>query len=203
MITIAKLKEVISKKGYKWFDDQINLIAIRTTLQVPDTFNDVLCAVYKKNGVETLFTAIITTEPGTTYQKKLLNEKGCWVMMPAQMINAYKAGFHQGKPNHRCLKSVGKIYGHREDDKDGIVLNDKDAVNHWEEGTLVGANIHGASHNEEKHIDLTNVVGPWSAGCQVHARWSKKEEMMDIVDLYKNVNNGLVTYTLLEEKDFG
>lgn len=196
MITIEKLKEVIAKKKYKWFEDQVNIIAIRTSLQVPDVFNDILCLVYKKDGKEILFTATITTEPGTTYQKKLLNANGCWVMMPAQMIDAYKSGFHQGKPDHRCLKSVGKIFGHREDDKDGIVLDDKDSINHWEEGSLVGANIHGANK-----AGITKTVGPWSAGCQVHNDWKKKEEMMDIVDSYKNVNNGLVTYTLLEEKD--
>lgn len=248
MITIQSLKNTISLLGYKWFEDQLNVIAIRTKLQVPDVFNDILCVVYKQLampnnlsdlekqkwlnlncfkdstgnilkedgdfgqksqsallsynsivGKERLFTATITTEPGTTYQKKLLNTKGCWVMMPAQMIDAYKAGFHQGKADHRCLKSVGKIFGLREDDKDGILFDDKDAIPHWEEGTTVGANIHGANHKEG--IDETKTVGPWSAGCQVHARWSKKEEMMNIVDSYKNVNNGFVTFTLIKEEN--
>lgn len=198
MIDIKKLKEVIAKKNYIWFDDQINLIAVRTRLQVPEAFNDLLFIVYKKNGVETLYSATITTEPGVYYQKHLLNPKGCWVMMPAQMINAYKLGFHQGKPDHRCLKSVGKIYGLREDDKDGIALNDKDAVEGWVDGTTVGANIHGA----KKLVDLTEIVGQNSAGCQVHARWSKKEEMCNIAFSYSAINNGLITYTLLTEEDF-
>jgi hypothetical protein len=200
MISIDKLRQVIAKKQYIWYENLPNIIAIRTKLQVPDAFNDVMCVVYKKNGVDVMFTAIVTTEPGTTYQKKLLNANGCWVMMPAQMVNAYKSGFHQGKTDHRCLRSVGKIYGLREDDKDGIILNDADEKASWQEGSLIGANIHGAVHKDK--IDLTKTVGPWSAGCQVHERWSKKEEMMDICDQYKNVNNGLLTYTLLEEKDF-
>jgi len=151
MITIKSLKDTIAALGYKWFDDQPNIIGIRTKLQVPDSFNDILCIVYKQYampaglsdldkqkwlnansfkdgnsnplkedgdfgtrskealaeyesvlGKERLYTATITTEPGTTYQKKLLNPKGCWVMMPAQMINGYKSGFHQNKPDHRC-----------------------------------------------------------------------------------------------------
>jgi len=244
-ITIQSLKDTISALGYKWFDDQPNIIGIRTKLQVPDSFNDILCIVYKQFampsglsdldkqkwlnslsfkddnsnplkedgdfgtrskqayaeyesvlGKERLYTATITTEPGTTYQKKLLNSKGCWVMMPAQMINAYKSGFHQGKKDHRCLQSFGKIFGLREDDKDGILFNDKDAVASWVEGNTVGANIHGANKTHD-----TVVVGPWSAGCQVHSRWSKKEEMMDIVDAYKGVNKGWVTYTLINETD--
>lgn len=196
MITIETLKKTQLALGHKWFDDQINMIAVRSKMAIPDVFNDPFFMVYKENGVEKLFSAIITTEPGITYQKKLLNPKGCWVMMPAQMINAYKPGLHQGKADHRCLKSVGKIYGLRDNDLNGIAGDDKDALPHWEEGTTVGANIHGANKNIE-----TTKVGPWSAGCQVHARWSCKEEMMRIADLYKNVNNGLITYTLLNESD--
>lgn len=247
-VTIDKLKEVIAKKKYIWYEDRPNLIATRTALQVPDTFNDLFCIVWKQplmpNGLtdiqkqewlnthlfvgtdgkplkvdgdfgpksqfayndylkvagkDRIKTSIITTEPGTTYQKQLLNPKGCWVMMPAQMVDAYTPGFHQGKPDHRCLKSTGKIYGLREDDKDGIVLNDKNAVAGWADGTTIGANIHGALHKND--IDLTSKVGPWSAGCQVHERWSKKEEMMDICEhIFPNIKK--FTYTLLEEADF-
>ena len=39
-ITIDLLKNTFSKKGYKWQNDEPNLIAIRTNLQVPDVFND-------------------------------------------------------------------------------------------------------------------------------------------------------------------
>lgn len=190
---ISKLKQVIANKGYKWFEDKPNVIAVRTALQVPDVFNDLLFIVYKKDGVETLYSATITTEPGIYYQKKLLNTKGCWIMMPAQMIDAYTSGFHQGKPDHRCLRSTGKIYGLREDDKDGIALNDKDAVASWVDGTTVGSNIHGANR-----IGETGKIGAWSAGCTVHSNWKKKEEMMDIIDSYGKIK---VTFTLIEEKD--
>jgi len=198
-IDIPTLKAVIAKKKYKWFEDQPNIIAIRSKLQVPDVFNDPFCIVYKEGGVEKLFSAIVTTEPGTTYQKKLLNEKGVWVMDPAQMIDAYSPGFHQSKPDHRCLRSTGKIFGHREDDKDGVLFNDTNAVSAWADGNSIGANIHGAYHKD--NIDLTKTVGPWSAGCQVHERWSKKEQMMDIVEkLYPKLKH--FTYTLLLESDF-
>lgn len=194
-MTIEKLKSVILKKGYKWFDDQPNIIAVRTNLQVPDVFNDILFIVYKFAGKENLFTATITTEPGVYYQKQLLNPKGCWVMMPNQMIDAYTPGLHQGKADHRCLKSVGKIYGLREDDADGIIGNDKDAIVGWQEGTSIGANIHGSKKDGE-----STVVGQWSAGCQVHSNWEKKEEMMDICEkMYPKLSR--FTYTLLTEND--
>lgn len=194
-VDINLLQAVIAKKKYQWFNDKPNIIAVRTNLQIPDVFNDPIFIAYKNKGVDTLFTGMITTEPGITYQKKLLNPKGCWVMMPAQMIDAYSPGFHQGKPDHRCLRSTGKIFGLREDDQDSIILNDKDAVAQWVDGTTVGANIHGANK-----AGITAKVGPWSAGCQVYNDWKKKEEMMDIVQkLYPRLTK--VTYTLLTEKD--
>ncbi len=243
MITIKNLKDTISSLGYKWFDDQPNIIAVRTNLQVPDVFNDLLFIVWKQRsmpdnltaiekqkwlnmnlftdskgsvlkedgdfggksqsallkyslevGSERIFTSTITTEPGVAYQKKLLNPKGCWVMMPNQMINAYKAGLHQGKADHRCLKSVGKIFGLRDGDLNGVAGDS--GVASWQEGSGIGANIHGANK-----AGITTKVGPWSAGCQVHNDWNKKEEMMKIVDCFKDVNDGLLTYTLIKESD--
>lgn len=192
-IDINLLQAVIARKKYQWFNDKPNIIAVRTTLQVPDVFNDPIFIAYKDKGVDKLFTAMITTEPGITYQKKLLNPKGCWVMMPNQMIDAYSPGFHQGKPDHRCLRSTGKIFGLRDADLDGIAGNSGTPV--WVDGTTVGANIHGANK-----AGITAKVGPWSAGCQVYNEWKKKEEMMDIVEkLYPRLAK--VTYTLLAETD--
>jgi len=45
-LTINTLKNSINKLGYKWYSDRPNIIGIRTTLQVPDVFNDFLCVVY-------------------------------------------------------------------------------------------------------------------------------------------------------------
>jgi len=207
-ITIQKIKDVLFKKGYKWIEEKPQIIGIRTNIQVPDVFNDIICVVYK----DKLFVTTCTTEPGTTYQKKPLNPKGCWVMMPNQMIDAYSLGYHQGKEDHRALRSTGKIFGLRENDKDGIILNDKDAVSSWADGTTIGANIHGANK-----MGVTKTVGRWSAGCQVLDHWSKKEEMIDIFVNFEKTNKSLwkkntewvfgksgvsYTYTLLTEKDF-
>lgn len=45
-ITIDILKNAISKKGYKWYTDRPNLIGVRTTLDVADSFNDFFCLAY-------------------------------------------------------------------------------------------------------------------------------------------------------------
>lgn len=46
-IDIQLLKDTLVKKGYKW-DDNLNLIGIRTTIQAPDVFNDLMCIVWKQ-----------------------------------------------------------------------------------------------------------------------------------------------------------
>lgn len=45
-ITIDLLKSTISKLKYKWFTDRPNMIGIRSTMDVPDAFNDFFCIVY-------------------------------------------------------------------------------------------------------------------------------------------------------------
>lgn len=186
-LTIDTLKKTQAKLGYKWFEDQPNIIGIRTTLSIPDVFNDLLCIVYKDaDNKEQLFTALITTEPGTYYQKKILNPNGCAVLQPGQYINAYKIGVHK---DQKALVQVGSVSVKRDKDLNGIA---------GDSGTLdkglFGLNIHGAVK-----LTLTKLIGPWSAGCQVHADWNKKEEMVAICSKYQAVNKGLLTYTLLTE----
>lgn len=45
-ITIENLKKTITSLNYKWYTNKPNLIGIRTTLDIPDTFNDFFCMVY-------------------------------------------------------------------------------------------------------------------------------------------------------------
>jgi hypothetical protein len=46
-IDIQLLKDTLIKKGYKWNSD-LNLVGIRTTIQAPDVFNDLMCVVWKQ-----------------------------------------------------------------------------------------------------------------------------------------------------------
>jgi hypothetical protein len=113
-------------------------------------------------------------------------------MMPNQMIDAYTMGFHQGKADHRALRSTGKIFGLRDADLDGTAGNSGTPA--WSEGSGIGANIHGANK-----AGITSKIGPWSAGCMVLNDWKKKEEMMNILDkLYKGQK---YTFTLITESD--
>lgn len=204
-ITIEALKATQKKLNHIWYEDRPNIIGIRTKLQVPDVFNDLIAIVYKEAGVEKMKVYCITTEPGVFYQKNLLNSRGCAIVEPGQWVDAYSLGFHKGydgtKINpktetpylpHRALVLTGHIMIKRDADKDGIAGNSGKV----ESGDNTGCNIHGAMRT-----DATKTIGPWSAGCQVFAAWKEKEEFMDICEKYKKVVNNKFTYTLVKEED--
>jgi hypothetical protein len=189
-LTVDAIKQVIQKKGYKWFNTELNIVGIRSSMNVPNVFNDILCVINEPANIAKFYP--ITTDPGLTYLVSPLNPKGCFILKPGQYIDCWKSDFHQGKPDHRALRQCGTMTGYRDGDKDNVI----EMIPGTEEtGSGFGVNCHGAVKDAD-----TKTVGPWSAGCQVHSRWSNKEEMMSLVDKYKPARNRF-TYTLIEEKD--
>jgi len=57
-LTIDTLKRTVSKNRYKWFPDNLNIIGVRTSLQVPDIFNDFLCVVFKQPAMPSNYSAL-------------------------------------------------------------------------------------------------------------------------------------------------
>lgn len=192
MITIDSLKKAQDKLGHVWFTNKPNIISIRTTLSVPDIFNDILCLVYFKDGKEVLKTYAITTEPGVYYQKKLLNPNGCAIIALGQYVDAYSIGFHQGKTDHKCLRQTGKINVIRDKDLNGIVGDSGSMFS----GSDFGCNIHGANK-----LTRTEKIGAWSAGCQVFQNWKDKEEFITICESFKLACQNKFTYSLIKETD--
>ena len=202
-ISIDALKKTVKALNYKWFEDRPNIIGIRTKIEVPDVFNDLLAIVYKENGVEVMKVFCITTDPGVFYQKNLLNSQGCAIVEPGQWLDAYSCGYHKGYdgtkmnpktltpyPAHRALILTGHIMIKRDADKDGVAGNSGVVV----KGDGTGCNIHGAMR-----ADVTRTIGPWSAGCQVFAAWKEKEAFMDICEKYRTFVHNKFTYTLIKE----
>lgn len=200
------IKKALLKKGYKWYDDRPNIIGIRSSMNIPNVFNDVECLFIDKTNTEKYYP--ITTDPGTTYLINPINPKGCFVLKPGQYIDCWHLGYHHQKKDHRALRQCGTMTGYRDNDKDGII----EMVPGTEEtATSFGVNNHGATKNIE-----TKNVGPWSAGCQVFASWKHKEEFIDILCEWEKANKSFwkkitswifgtsgikYSYTLLDEKD--
>lgn len=190
-MTIDLLKSVIAKKGYKWFDECPNIIGIRTTLQVPDVFNDLMCCVWKENGVEQMKVWTVTTDPGVYWLNAPTNPLGTAVLKPNQYINAYSLGLHQNKTYHKALVQVGTVTVYRDNDKDNL------AEEQGKENTgLFGINIHRSNVNS-----VTQKISNWSAGCQVFPNKAHHVELLSICEKFKDKCNNKFTYTLLREID--
>lgn len=58
ILEIDTLKQSIEHLGNKWFTNSPNIIGIRTTLQVPDVFNDFLCCVFKQPKIPSSYSTL-------------------------------------------------------------------------------------------------------------------------------------------------
>lgn len=95
MITIDKLKQVFAKKGYSWSTTRPNLIGIRTTLQVPDIFNDIFVCVWTQPTMPSGLSVIAQQKWLNSWgyvgkNQKLLVEDGSSGENTIFAINAYK-----------------------------------------------------------------------------------------------------------------
>lgn len=188
MITIDKFKETFNKKEYIWHIDRPNIIGIRTSLQLPDVFNDILFMEYEG---KTFISTAFTTEPGIAMLSNPINDKGTALLVPNQYKNCWSLGFHKQRKEHRALVQVDVVSVYRDSDKDNLA----EITNVTDKG-LFGINIHGTRPDR-----LVKAIGEFSAGCQVFHRWEQKEDFIDILYTYKDKVNNKFTYTLLLEED--
>jgi len=181
-ITKESIKAILTKMGYLWFDNEINIIGIRTKDQTPDKFNDFMIISYK----DEFHIFNCTTEPGVYWLKNPMRVSGTFVMKPGQYINKWKLGYHH---TYEALVLAGIIQGWRDYDKDNVVDPDKSKV--YSDGKAV--NIHHAHENT-----IQTVIDKYSAGCQVIQKFS---DWLIFIGLVKEAKQEFYTYTLIEEND--
>ena len=134
----------------------VNLIGIRgylngrPTENRPDRYDDTIATVFIDGGRKRVEEYESTTDPGKPYTEKPLNSAGCAHLMEGRQY-LYKPGKHNGRD---ALVQAGPVTVWRDRDKDHA----RDAGELVEEGWF-GINIHNGGTGE--------VVGEWSAGCQV------------------------------------
>lgn len=218
-MTYAALKNIILKKGYKWFDKlyQPNLIGVRTNLVIPNVYNDIMFVAYldkDKNGniVEKVFTYSQTTLPGKFWLNSPSNPKGCAILPEGQWLDCWIRGLHgKTRPHFALVQRGAPLDVIRDNDKDDIAELTGPATTR-EKGVWIGLNIHASwAVGDRKYIDKD------SAACQVSANCWHHEEMMKVVEKYIKSVIGYVpspqeaeenpklqvrfSYTLLNEND--
>ena len=197
--TREQIEEVLKSKGYKYFTNDkgydVNIVGIRnsdTHGKVTNKFDDTLTLSYKDlNGKWVYNEYKATTDPGSHWEKNLMNKDGVAILKPGQYRGSHQLGLHQGKYEALRQKSPVKVY--RDNNKDGKYDMIEENVH---EG-IFGINIHKAG----KFVNGSTQIDKWSAGCQVFSKESDFNEFMDVCRKASDVWGNSFTYTLIESKD--
>ena len=142
MATLPPILQAVQSKGFKVFTDgdyNLNITGIRSPERVANAFDDRLCVTYKLNDMWNTETFEITTDPGSPYLLKPINNYGCAILVPGQYRGAYSIGKHRGQ--YLALIQTGKVKVFRDNDRDNILDMDPETI----QDGYFGINIHKRS----------------------------------------------------------
>jgi len=196
--TREQLQKAVKSNEYRWFeggDYNLNIVGIRnsdTEGKVTNKFDDWVTLSYSVNGEMMFHCFDATTDPGSHWEKNLLNKDGVAILVPGQYRGSHTIGLHQGKYEALRQKSSLKVY--RDKDKDGVYDFLEENI---KEG-IYGINIHRAT---SRVGGKSTQIDKWSAGCQVIAANADFKLFMEVVNKSAKLYGNSFTYTLIESKD--
>ena len=197
--TREQIEEALKCNGYKYFTSDkgydVNIVGIRnsdTHGEVTNKFDDTLTISYKDSDGKWIYNEYkATTDPGSHWEKNLLNKDGVAILKPGQYRGSHKIGLHQGK--YEALRQQKPVKVYRDNNKDGKYDMIEENVH---EG-IFGINIHKAG----KFVNGSTQIDKWSAGCQVLSKESDFNEFMEICRKAREIWGNSFTYTLIESND--
>ena len=198
MYNLDKIKNTVTKKGYKWFDDDanknydVNIVGVRNNApsvadKVTNVFDDFLTISFKENSNWQFFCWNATTDPGKKGVQQFHNKKGVARLVPGQYRGTWSVDKHQGKYDALCQR-LGNVTVWRDANKD-LVFEEKTT-----DTGMFGINIHKAGQD-------STWVENWSEGCQVFKRVKDFDVFMSICKKAAKIHGNKFSYTLLESTD--
>ena len=195
--TRQQIKDAVISKGHRWFesgDYNLNIVGVRnsdTHGVVTNKFDDCITVSYNVAGEEKFHCFGATTDPGSHWEKNLLNKDGVAILCPGQYRGSHTIGLHQGK--YEALKQQKPVKVYRDNNKDGKY----DMIEENIKEGIFGINIHKAG----SRVEGSTQIDKWSAGCQVLSKESDFNELMEIAHKSAALYGKSFTYTLIESKD--
>jgi len=194
-----QFRKAMESKGYAFFGLEnraaynVNIIGVRSDEDIFNKFDDALVVIYrdtKKNWEVRSYS--ITTDPGKIWMEKPMNSKGCAILVPNQYRGVYKIDGH-GKTRYPALcQRLGEVSVYRDANLDHE--HDRDA------GTITTGN-YGINIHRSRSTGETELVGAYSAGCQVFKNASDFKDFMKLVNKSADKFGNSFTYSLLNEGD--
>lgn len=178
--TMLDLLEAFKKLHYEW--PKFHLIGVRTSLDLPNQFDDLFYLVDGTN----IYHMTGTTNPGRAWLKKPGRVEGTAVLKSGQYINTWQLGLHRGM--YKAWVQVKPVTVFRDNN-----LDEKSDETFIQQKGLFGINIHRAAEGW-----VSKFVDKWSAGCQV---LNNPSEYRSFIKASEASGQHLFTYTLLKESD--
>lgn len=193
-ITVESVIKAYNRMSYPIFtkgDYNLNIFGIRNMKNVDaNTFNDLIGLLYKVNGDWVLKKYDATTDPGTKFRTSPVNIHGTAILKEGYHRHGFKLGYHKG--SYEALQQNRPLPLYRDNNKDSHLDYDSPVI-----VEMAGINIHrGRKHG------TTELVGPWSAGCQVIANSDDFDEFMTIVKKSAKIYGKTFSYALFTETQF-
>jgi len=180
------LEKIKSLSSFKSIPSGYWLLGVRSKEDNPNAFDD---KIYLFKGSQFIEVTSATTNAGTPTLKQFekVNKKGAAVLKSEQWYyDVWKYGKHNGKVD-ALLQLGAPVQVYRDTDKD---------TSSEEQGILdtgyFGINFHPNTYDLSR--PTSNIVGWWSAGCQVVNNVTKYKTIIRLVKPQK-----YVTYCLINE----
>ncbi len=192
MSLLDNVRECFDLRDYAYATEvgALNLWGIRGPVREAGAWDDIIGATRVVDGREELYAWQATTDPGRTYLRKPLHERGTAILAAEQHVACWRRGLHRGK--HPALRQVAPMLVHRDDTQDDLLQEVGPPG-----AELVGINLHATWSQR-----LPEVVGPWSAGCQVIRNPRDLDKVLDLVRDHERAGHSTrITYTLFDARE--
>ena len=200
----ARVRSAMADKGFAVFDapESINVVGLRTPSRVAGRFDDFLLVFWIDDAGEPRAAVWpITTEPGLHYLRHPLRTAGAAILIPGQYRGALVVGKHRGKYDALVWRGATPGRYWRDGNLDGVL----DTTGEIESG-YIGTNIHASDRDpfatsdrdRSGGVEGEDLIGHWSAGCQVFASSADYRAFWAIVVRSAKRHGSSFTYTLLD-----
>lgn len=193
--TIDKLVKFLKSKSYNVYEKVgvLNIVAMRRKDdgKVTNKFDDDIYVFYKNDkGNWDLSQYSITTTPGFKPKTTELPDKVA-ILALGQYVDQYKLGFHQNKPDHKCLKFASSV------------VNRNDKSDQYNYSSITDRGSFGINIHRSSSTGTSDNVFNWSEGCQVFKNINQFKQFISLCESQESIaKKSTFTYTLCKKSEF-